>query len=173
MTPIQTWIVLSVTAVLAGCSSPIDELALRAKSELSMEKSDAQGMSIEEVIAKSKEDGVAPDAVHWIRAKVGSGKGDTFDAKSSEFLVSEIPKGEHASDASHDPENCPFCRAREAKAPTVVVRLVGKDGNPFPSSAEKLLSLKRGQHVMLQGKVKLDEELNYVNIVADGLRLID
>lgn len=173
MKPIQTWITLSVTAVLAGCSSPIDELALRAKSELSMEKSDAQGMSIEEVIAKSKEDGVAPDAVHWIRAKVGSGKGDTFDAKSSEFLVSEIPKGEHASDASHDPENCPFCRAREAKAPTVVVRLVGKDGNPFPSSAEKLLSLKRGQHVMLQGKVKLDEELNYVNIVADGLRLID
>jgi hypothetical protein len=173
MKPIRTWIALSVTAVLAGCSSPVDELASRAKLELSMEKSDAQGMSIEEVIAKSKEDGAAPDAVHLIRAKVGSGKGDTFEAKSSEFLVSEIPKGEHASDANHDPENCPFCRAREAKAPTVVVRLVGKDGNPFSSSAEKLLSLKRGQHLMLQGKVKLDEELNYVNIEANGLRLID
>jgi hypothetical protein len=173
MKPIRTWIALSVTALLAGCSSPVDELASRAKSELSMEKSDAQGMSIEEVIAKSKEDGAAPDTVHLLRAKVGSGKGDTFDAKSSEFLVSEIPKGEHASDANHDPENCPFCRAREAKAPTVVVRLVGKDGNPFPSSAEKLLSLKRGQHLMLQGKVKLDEELNYVNIEANGLRWID
>jgi len=101
MKPIQTWIAWSVTAVLAGCSSPIDELALRAKSELSMEKSDAQGMSIEEVIAKSKEDGAAPDAVHWIRAKVGSGKGDTFDAKSSEFLVSEIPKHRSGRTSAH------------------------------------------------------------------------
>lgn len=159
--------------IMTGCSSSVDPLASRAKSELSIEKSDSEGISIEEVIAKTKEQGVEPDAFHLIRAKVGAGKGDTFDAKSSEFLVSEIPKGEHASDANHDPDNCPFCRAREAKAPTVVVRLVGKDGNPFPSSAEKLLSLKRGQHVMLHGKAKFDEELNYVNIEANGLRLID
>jgi hypothetical protein len=101
--------------------------------------------------------------------KVGAGKGDTFDAKSSEFLVSEIPEGEKASDPLHDPSTCPFCRKKAENAPTVVVRMLDSKGKTFPGSAEQIFDLKRGMHIVVKGSGVFDSELNTLTINATGL----
>lgn len=105
----------------------------------------------------------------FVSLKVGAGKGDTFDAKSSEFLVSEIPEGEKASDPLHDPSTCPFCRKKAESAPTVVVRMLDANGNTFPGSAEKLFGLKRGMHIVVKGSGVFDPELNTLTINATEL----
>lgn len=105
----------------------------------------------------------------FVSLKVGAGKGDTFDAKSSEFLVSEIPEGEKASDPLHDPSTCPFCRKKAESAPTVVVRMLDNTGKTFSSSAEQLFQLKRGMHIVVKGSGVFDSELNTFTINATGL----
>ena len=104
-----------------------------------------------------------------VRLKVGAGKGDAFDAKSSEFLVSEIPEGEKASDPLHDPSTCPYCRNKAESAPTVVVRMLDSKGKTFPGSAEQIFDLKRGMHIVVKGSGVFDSELNTLTINATGL----
>lgn len=104
-----------------------------------------------------------------VRVKVGAGKGDAFDAKSSEFLVSEIPDGEKASDPLHDPSTCPYCRKKAEDAPTVVVRMLDSKGKTFPGSAEQIFELKKGMHIVVKGSGVFDKELNTLIINATGL----
>ena len=157
-----------------GCKQAVDPVSEQAKSDLLMSDAVTDGtMTIEEAIELVKQAGGESDSNDiLIKAKIGSGKGDTFDAKSSAFLVSEIPTGEHAGDASHDAGNCPFCRAREAKAPTVMVRLLDKSGEPYAQSAETLLDLKNGQHVLVKGKGHFDNELNFFTVESQGIQLL-
>ena len=104
-----------------------------------------------------------------VNLKVGAGKGDAFDAKSTEFLVSEIPEGEQATDPLHDPATCPFCRKKAESAPTVVVRMLDSKGKTFPGSAEQIFDLKRGMHIVVKGSGVFDSELNTFTINATGL----
>lgn len=157
----------SLTLIL-GCAPATDPVSDQARRELRFEPApETPALSIQEAIERSKDGG---DML--VRAKVGSGKGDTFDAKNAEFLVSEIPEGEHSSNAGHDSDNCPFCRAREAKAPTVIVRLLDPKGTAYPRSAEKLLGLKKGQHILVRGHGTFDQENNFFSIEASGLSLV-
>jgi hypothetical protein len=105
-----------------------------------------------------------------IRAKVGSGKGDTFDRSKCVFLISDIPKGEHAAKEGHDEDNCPFCRQREAMAPTTTVTVKLPKG-VREQAADRLLGLKKGQHILLEGEVTYLSDLNFVNIEASGLEI--
>jgi hypothetical protein len=155
-------------SLILGCVPSTDPIADQARKELRFDPPpETAPLSVQEAIERSKE-----GTEMLIRAKVGSGKGDTFDAKNAEFLVSEVPEGEHSSGAGHDSDNCPFCRAREAKAPTVVVRLLDSKGTAYPRSAEKLLGLKKGQHVLVRGRGTFDQENNFFSIEANGLSLL-
>ncbi|MFN7874292.1 MAG: hypothetical protein ACK5PB_03170 [Pirellula sp.] len=146
-----------------GCSkvNPISE-SVKTSTELKL------GAETPLTLEQAIEQCAALDTF-FVSLKVGAGKGDTFDAKSSEFLVSEIPEGEKASDPLHDPSTCPFCRKKAESAPTVVVRLLDANGNTFPSSAEKLFDLKRGMHIVVKGSGVFDPELNTFTINATEL----
>lgn len=153
-------------AICVGCGPSSDPLAERARSLLITEDLTPTALTIGQAIE------AAPQGQPLVmKAKVGSGKGDTFDPNQSEFLVSEIPEGEHAGDEKHDADNCPFCRAKEAKAPTVVVRLLEKEGKPFARPADKLFGLKKGQHVVVKGVGSYDSELNFFTIEATGIKI--
>lgn len=149
-----------------GCGPSSDPLAEKAKSILLTEDLTPTALTIEQAIANAP---LGEPIV--MKAKIGSGKGDTFDPNRSEFLVSEIPEGEHAGDEKHDAANCPFCRAREAKAPTVVVRLLDPEGKTFARPADRLLGLKKGQHVVVKGIGSYDSELNFFTIEATGIKI--
>lgn len=152
--------------LFVGCGPSSDPLSEKAKSLLLTEDLTPTALTIEQAIE------AAPQGQPLVmKAKIGSGKGDTFDPNQSEFLVSEIPEGEHAGDEKHDADNCPFCRAREAKAPTVVVRLLEKEGKPFARPADRLLGLKKGQHVVVKGIGSYDAELNFFTIEATGIKI--
>lgn len=149
-----------------GCEPSSDPIAEKAKSLLLTEDLNPTALTIEQAIE------AAPQGLPIVmKAKIGSGKGDTFDPNQSEFLVSEIPEGEHAGDEKHDADNCPFCRAREAKAPTVVVRLLEKEGKPFGRSADRLIGLKKGQHIVVKGVGSYDADLNFFTIEATGIKI--
>ncbi|XZE44515.1 hypothetical protein SH467x_004124 [Pirellulaceae bacterium SH467] len=158
------------TLLCFGCGPKVDPLVEKAKAILLQEDLSASALSIEQAIGQSTDQATQGQPM-VMKAKVGSGKGDTFDPKASEFLVSEIPEGEHAGDEKHDADNCPFCRAREAKAPTVVVRLLEKDGKPFARPADQLFGLKKGQHVVVRGVGTFDAELNFFTVEATGLKI--
>ncbi len=158
--------------LMVGCGPAKDPLQEKAKSELLVREIQDAPISIEEAIAKVSENSENADPLPVVvKAKIGSGKGETFEKSSSAFLISEIPEGEHAGDPGHDADNCPFCRAREARAPTVMVRLIDKSGAPFPKGADSLLGLKKGQHVFVKGIGSYDPELNYFTIEADSLKI--
>ena len=174
---------LALVWTVTGCQPAQDPLVLRARSELIVSNIAEPTSSIEEVIAsasgtesssgtESVEESARDSKPVVLKAKIGSGKGETFDPATSAFLVSEIPAGEHANEASHDASNCPFCRAREAKAPTVLVRLVNKDGQPFAKPADQLLGLSNGQHVIVKGKGHFDSELNFYTLEAEGIQIL-
>ena len=167
---------MAVSFLVAGCEPAKDPVVEKAKSELIVADMNEPAVSIDEAIATSGtaegDAGLAAPQDIVLKAKVGSGKGETFDPTTSAFLVSEIPEGEHANDASHDSSNCPFCRAREAKAPTVMVRLVNKSGAPYPTSADQLLGLSKGQHVIIKGKGQFDRELNFYTVEAIGIQIL-
>lgn len=177
--------IIAVGMVTAGCDPVPDALTSQAKSELLVMELDSNAVNVSEAIKAASSAPLASDADEAspaetqsvpqdviLKAKVGAGKGETFEPNISAFLVSEIPAGEHADTATHDSSNCPFCRAREAKAPTVMVRLVDKTGQPFHRSADQLLGLTKGQHVVVKGKGQFDPELNFYTVEANQLQIL-
>ncbi|XZE18403.1 hypothetical protein SH449x_003695 [Pirellulaceae bacterium SH449] len=152
-----------LTLLLSGCSS--DRQTANSVPELTkLTVGDERPLTLDEAMLQCGE-----LETFLVSVMVGAGKGDTFDAKSAEFLVSAIPEGEEASDPGHDPSTCPFCRKRAESAPTVVVRMLDGNGKPFPGSAEQLFQLKRGMHIVVRGSGIFDSELNTLTINATGL----
>jgi hypothetical protein len=147
----------------SGCSKE-SSLSENVKASTELKLGAETPLTLEQAIEKC-----ATLETFYVSLKVGAGKGDTFDAKSSEFLVSEIPEGEKASDPLHDPSTCPFCRKKAESAPTVVVRMLDNQGKTLLGSAEQLFNLKRGMHIVVKGSGVFDSELNTFTINATGL----
>jgi hypothetical protein len=136
--------------------------------QIQIQNASDEPISISDVIDQCRESEQPVKAL--IRAKVGSGKGDTFDRSKCVFLISDIPKGEHSAKEGHDEDNCPFCRQREAMAPTTTVTIKLPKG-VREQAADRLLGLKKGQHILLEGEVTYLSDLNFVNIEASGLEI--
>ncbi|MCU0711618.1 MAG: hypothetical protein MUC43_06130 [Pirellula sp.] len=146
-----------------GCSNA-DSLSKAARTSTQLTLGSETPLTLEQAMQQC-----ATLESFLVSLKVGAGKGDTFDAKSTEFLVSEIPDGEKATDPLHDPSTCPFCRKKAENAPTVVVRMLDSKGKTFPGSAEQIFDLKRGMHIVVKGSGVFDPELNTLTINATGL----
>jgi hypothetical protein len=150
-----------------GCD-PGSSAPEKVLSQLKIQNASNEPMSIADVIDQCRESDEPVRAL--IRAKIGSGKGETFDRAKCVFLISDIPKGEHSAKEGHDEDNCPFCRQREAMAPTTTVTLTLPKG-VREQAADRLLGLKKGQHILLEGEVTYLSDLNFVNIEASGLEI--
>lgn len=71
---------------------------------------------------------------------------------------------EHAHDhghAGHDPSTCPFCKQGvDGKKNLALVKLLNDKGEVVGASADKFLSLKENQEVVVVGKPSLDPDGN-------------
>lgn len=70
-------------------------------------------------------------------------------------------EGHDHDHAGHDPSTCPFCKQGvEGKKNLAMVKLMNAKGEVIATSADKLLSLKEKQEVVVVGKPSLDPDGN-------------
>ena len=101
--------------------------------------------------------------------RVGSGKLDPFEKGKASFVLSEAPAGDHENDNEHDASECPFCKRRAAEAPIASIEFLDESGKPIAISADKLLGLKIGQTVVIQGRGIYVPDLDTLQINASKL----
>jgi hypothetical protein len=125
----------------------------------------------EETEAEANEEPGVGDPNVTILAQIGAGDFDPFEPDRAAFMLSEIPE-DHDDQPGHDASKCPFCKQRAEKAPRAHVTLVGDDSQPIMVNASKLLSLSKGDQVIVQGTAEWDEPLNTLKVTASGIYLV-
>ena len=68
--------------------------------------------------------------------------------------------------------NCPFCKHRAANAPKAHVVFVDETANPISFPAPRLLGVKKGDQVIVQGNAHWNVELNVLEVKSDGIYII-
>ena len=88
-----------------------------------------------------------------------AGKGiDPFVKGKASFAMLQLPD-DHAAKPGHNPDDCPFCKKRLAKAPMVAVQFVGSDGRELPIDARDLFGVKQGAEVVVTGTASFNPKL--------------
>ena len=126
----------------------------------------AGALTITEAVASPMDEEIV------VIAKIGGGRGDTFDNSTASFLVSEAPDEAHQGKPGHDPDGCPFCKQKLANAPTVTVGFTSKQGTAIPVDARKLFGLNKGDIVIIRGSGSYEESLRMLNINASGIHVV-
>jgi hypothetical protein len=93
-----------------------------------------------------------------------------LEGKAS-FSLLEIPADDHAEKPGHNPDDCPFCKKRQANATMAAVQFLGADGKPIPVDARKLFGIEKGQDVVIRGTGVFDAKLGVpiIQVTADGI----
>lgn len=157
----------------------IDEAVVQVAPEMAVDNSDLDpslppGAEIEEEIEEEPEterEPVEGDPNVTILAQIGAGDFDPFEPDRAAFMLSEIPE-DHDDQPGHDPNKCPFCKRRAEKAPRAHVTLVDGNSQSIMVNASKLLSLSKGDQVIVQGTAEWDEPLNTLKVTASGIYLV-
>ncbi len=100
--------------------------------------------------------------------RISAGELEPWDPGKASFIVSELPADGHGK--GHDADNCPFCKRRAAGLPTTIVRFVDDQGQTLPIDAQKLLGVKKDQHVIVHGMASSPEPKT-IEIIADRIYL--
>ena len=158
--------IVCLVSLLCGCGEqePVQWKSWRDQFVLKDRPEGA--ITIAEAIANPTEDEVS------IIAKIGGGKGDTFDNEIASFLVSEAPDKEHQGKPDHDPDGCPFCKQKLANAPTVTVGFSNEQGQVISADARKLFGIGKGDIVVIRGKTSYEESMKLLNITASGIHAV-
>jgi hypothetical protein len=83
------------------------------------------------------------------------------DHAAEEHSHDEEAHGHSHDHAGHDPSTCPFCKQGvDGKKNLALVKVLNAKGEVFTKSADKLLSLKAKQEVVVVGKPSLDPDGN-------------
>lgn len=155
--------VLPLLMLVAGCGGQSAEVtALRQQLLLASEPADVS--TIEE--AKSQLEGGAKVTIVG-RVDLTS---QAAQAKSStSFMVKEILESDHDHGAGQDASDCPFCKHKAAKAPKAAVQFVDQAGKVLPHDPVELFGIQSGDTVVVRGSGELIEELNLLNVTAEGI----
>lgn len=108
-----------------------------------------------------------------VAGRIG-GKGmDAFIKDKASFSMLEIPTDDHAKKPGHKPDDCPFCKKRQANSPIAAVQFVGPDGKELPIDARTLFGIKEGQDVVIRGTAIFDPKLGIpvIQLTADGIHV--
>ncbi len=145
--------------------APDNPLSIADVSELLAEGSkDIDGEVEQGPDADSKQ---GPREVSLI-GRISAGELEPWENGKASFIVSELPADGHGK--GHDADNCPFCKRRAAGLPTTVIRFVDEQGQTINIDAQKLLGVKKDQHVIVHGMAKSPEP-KMIEVTADRIYL--
>ena len=106
-----------------------------------------------------------------VAGRIGGRGTEPFGKNEATFSMLEIPADDHAAKPGHKPDDCPFCKKRNANSPIAAVSFVGADGKVIPVDAQKLFGVADGQDVVVRGTGFFDPKLGIpvIQITGDGL----
>lgn len=161
-----------------GCQQPVDPAvtAQREKYLLSEEPSGAVGvLEARELVAEqvpAEEEGSPPTKPVVLLGRIGSNPESTWDPGVAKFVIRDpaAEMEEHDHGPGHDPDNCPFCKAKKEKSPdmTALVQVVDAEGQVVGIDARKLFSVDLNQLVVVRGQAQIDSLGNLI-VSADGV----
>jgi hypothetical protein len=171
MTLSRRFFVFGVAAALAlgglSARAEIDVAAMRSKLVLAEEPAGALTLAA----AKQKLTTTPQQVV--VAGRIG-GKGmEAFIKDKASFSMLEVPADDHAKKPGHKPDDCPFCKKRQANSPIAAVQFVGPDGKELPIDARTLFGVKEGQDVVVRGTAIFDPKLGIpvIQLTADGIHV--
>jgi hypothetical protein len=171
MTLSHRFFVFGVAAALAlgglSARAEIDVAAMRSKLVLAEEPAGALTLAA----AKQKLTTTPQQVV--VAGRIG-GKGmEAFIKDKASFSMLEVPADDHAKKPGHKPDDCPFCKKRQANSPIAAVQFVGPDGKELPIDARTLFGVKEGQDVVIRGTAIFDPKLGIpvIQLTADGIHV--
>lgn len=145
----------------------IDVAAIRVRLQLAEEPAGAL------TLAAAKQKLTTTPQPIVVAGRIG-GKGmDAFIKDKASFSMLEIPADDHAKKPGHKPDDCPFCKKRQANSPIAAVQFVGADGKELPIDARTLFGLEEGQDVVIRGTAIFDPKLGIpvIQLTADGIHV--
>lgn len=145
----------------------IDVAAIRGRLQLAEEPAGAL------TLAAAKQKLTTTPQPIVVAGRIG-GKGmDAFIKDKASFSMLEIPADDHAKKPGHKPDDCPFCKKRQANSPIAAVQFVGADGKELPIDARALFGIKEGQDVVIRGTAIFDPKLGIpvIQLTADGIHI--
>jgi hypothetical protein len=156
-------LLLTSLTMFAGCSGEDPQL-LTLRKQLLLDAEPTDVSTIED--AKSQ---IATDRAVTFAGRVDL-TGQAVAAKAStSFMVSEITDSDHDHGAGNDASDCPFCKHKAAKTPKAAVQFVDQAGKALPYDPAKLFGIQSGDVVVVRGQGEIIEELNLLNVTADGI----
>lgn len=146
-------------------ASELDVAAAREKLVLAEEPAGA--LPLAEAKARL---GLDPRPVVVV-GRIGAKGIDPFLEGKASFSLIEIPADDHAAKPGHDPDDCPFCKKRQANATMAAVQFLGPDGKPIPIDARGLFGVEKGRDVVIRGTGVFDAKLGVpiIQLTADGI----
>ncbi len=174
---------LSLVAFVVGCGEATDPRIAEFRAKFLVTEAPDNPLSIADVSELLKErakdsDGEGENAADTsskpeprevaLIGRISAGDLEPWDTGKASFIVSDLPAEGHGK--GHDADNCPFCKRRAAGLPTTIVRFVDDQGQTIPIDAQKLLGVKKDQHVIVHGTAKSPESKT-IEVIADRIYL--
>jgi hypothetical protein len=154
---------LAFLAAFSGCGKEDPEvLAQRQKFMLASKPDAPQG--VVQVREAFKENKLAAKDEVTLVGTIG-GVDDPWSSGYASFVIID---SEVAAHAHEEDDGCPHCKAKREKQALALVQLVDEKGEIVRIDAQKLLKVKKDQEVIVRGRIKTDEEGNFV-VEATGV----
>jgi hypothetical protein len=146
--------------LLVGCSAEDPQIvALRQGLLMVAEPAAATTIAEAKAAAADKRD------VLFI-ARVAEDEHAAFAPGKASFLVTEILPDKHGSGCKDD---CPFCARKAAEAPKAAVQFIDESGEPLAVDSRKLLGVRPGDTVIVQGKGEIVPELDMLQVMGERI----
>jgi hypothetical protein len=159
------WLGLGIVIAPVTARAEVDAAVLRGTLLLAEEPAGAVSLSA----AKAALTAMPQPVV--VAGRIGGRGTEPFGKNEATFSMLEIPADDHAAKPGHKPDDCPFCKKRNANSPIAAVSFVGADGKVIPVDAQQLFGLADGQDVVVRGTGFFDPKLGIpvIQITGEGL----
>lgn len=156
---------VGIVIVPATARAEVDAAALRGTLLLAEEPAGAVTLTAAKAVLTATPQPVV------VAGRIGGRGTEPFGKNEATFSMLEIPADDHAAKPGHKPDDCPFCKKRNANSPIAAVSFVGGDGKVIPVDAQQLFGLADGQDVVVRGTGFFDPKLGIpvIQITGDGL----
>jgi len=106
-----------------------------------------------------------------LSGRIWAGDLEPWNEGEASFVLAELPADGHG--VGHDADNCPFCKRKAAKMPTLIVKFIDEESKTIPIDARRLFGVAKGQHVVVHGTPVASElaEFNTIILLADQIQL--
>jgi hypothetical protein len=145
----------------AGDLAAIDRAAAKWGAKFLLAEEPAGAVGVLEARETLSAGGENPPQIVLV-GRIGAVGRSPWDDGHAAFLLADpacdLAVDEHAHGAGHDHDNCPFCRKakQEADEATAMVQVLDEQGKLLAVDARRLLGLRSGQLIVVQGLARID-----------------